>query len=246
MRCCCAFLLISLLSPLLAESQVPAASEILARSFKAYRNYDTLQMEIKIHFITEGRDGLPVPGSLWRSRDEEISMWLEPRAGRVRTESKPWRTVRVADGAVQYTYEGQLNEYVKLAAPLDLDALLSREIWPFSPTTKMRAGPTVLGEERLEIKGNGFECWVLQLELDSPGPEARVRAVKLWIDKTSALLLKRVIRSRSVFDRTATVDASYLSVIELGLNKPIPASRFIFEVPERAREVAEFSRSLWH
>jgi hypothetical protein len=108
---------------------------------------------------------------------------------------------------------------------------------------EVQGEPVVTGTENIKIKGKQYECWVLRIPIAFDGAGARSsylipEPMKLWIERSSGLLLRSEIRSH-VPTQLQTTAIHDMKVTDIRLNELTPAFRFDFTPPKNAREIPQ-------
>ncbi|HLG95856.1 MAG TPA: redoxin domain-containing protein [Bryobacteraceae bacterium] len=223
----------------------PHAKVLLKESGDALR--DTQSYVIEQSVLVEMSGGI-------ESRMELPVKVAASNPGKLRIESSGpvGSTLIVSDGENTWMYVGPLKQYTRTPAASSPDALLksinpgiAQMLADFKAKDPFLSS-TVTGEEKVEMGGQPFDCFVVEAKLDRidmPGGMALTKgAMKMWIDKKTKLTLKQTAAATmegGSLRRPAEMNQT-ISMLSVKLNDPVPEEMFRFTPPEGAREVKEF------
>jgi outer membrane lipoprotein-sorting protein len=227
------------LVPMHAVAQSPSGVEIFARSEQAYRNFQSIRVDVEWKYVMEGGGSIP---TMELMADRSTS-WIEPDPGLVRIESKTTKDMTIVEATHLYEYRNKGKEFNKRPRSIDLDKFVNVKVWHYPEVFQMTE-PVVAGSEKLKISGKQFDCWILEARAlpGDPTGSAQLGAapgpMRVWIDKDSNLPLKHEMRS--VLGSQKVIALFSMKVTALQLNQPIPPDTFVFVPPKNSKEVSQF------
>ncbi len=233
-----------LLFPLLAQ-QLPDAKELLKQWEEALKKHRSYQYEAKMAM------DMVVGGNPIRMSTTSSTAVVNPDKRRIESKGQMGEVTIVADGEYTWVYIPALKQYTKKAAISSPQALSeSLGMGNITDPSIAMGDAKILGEETIEVDGNKYVCWVVEIKLDKlkmpqpAGAELTDGVITLWIDKDLKIDWKMTMSVKMQGGPMPGPVEMKQEVIKraLKLNVDLPDSLFRFTPPEGAKEIAEFAR----
>lgn len=234
------FLLFSLVA-----QQLPDAKELLKQceqALKKHRSY---------HYETKMTMDMVVGGNPIHMSTTSSTAVVNPDKMRIESKGPMGETTIVTDGEYTWVYISALKQYVKKAAILGPQALFeSLGMGNITDPSIATGDAKILGEETIEVDGNKYVCWVVEIKLDKlkmpqpGGAELTDGVITLWIDKDLKIDWKMTMSVKvqeGPMPKPVEMKQERIKRA-LTLDVDLPDSLFRFTPPEGAKEVAEFAR----
>jgi outer membrane lipoprotein-sorting protein/peroxiredoxin len=234
-----------LLTSLGYAQPVPDARSLLKESGDALRGLQSYEIDQQVVIEMKGgmQNHMELPVKLAVSNPGKL---------RIESNGQLGSTLMISDGENTWMYVGPLNQYTKIPAASNPDALIkSMNPGMGEMLEQLRAqdpylSAKITGEESVSVGGEKFDCFVVEAALDKiKMPDSFSMsdgATKMWIDKKTKLLLKQTT--------TATINGGPLrspaqmiqstAMVSMKLNQPVADSFFVFTPPEGAKQVEAF------
>jgi|HubBroStandDraft_1064217.scaffolds.fasta_scaffold00638_1 TonB family protein len=230
----------ALVGTALADS--PGAPDIIQRTRRAYANLKSYQFQL----AKERRTLAPEHETM--TRTTLFMAW--DHSGRFRLEPKgSLGLMIVSSGENTWVYNESLKQYTNSAGDPTIEKAFSMTAdgVPLFPDTSENNAVTMSADDELTVSGSPHACYVIEVQYRGSrnGPGA-ARWAQFWVDKTTYLILKRVLHehfehvgsARQPSDVTTTV-----SVTSLEVDQPVLDDLFRFEPPSDAQQVERFDAS---
>jgi thiol-disulfide isomerase/thioredoxin len=229
--------------PLLAQ-QLPDAKELLKQCEQALKKHRSYHYETKMT-MDMVMGGNPIHMSTTSSKAV-----VNPDKMRVELKGPMGETTIVTDGEYTWVYIPALKQYTKKAAiPGRQASFETSGMGNMTDPSTAIGDAKILGEETIEVDGNKYVCWVVEIKLDKPkmpqpgGAELTDGVITLWIDKDLKIDWKMTMSVKMQGGPLPKpVELKQESIKRaLKLDVDLPDSLFRFTPPEGAKEVAEFA-----
>jgi thiol-disulfide isomerase/thioredoxin len=229
----------------LVAQQLPDAKELLKQceqALKKHRSY---------HYETKMTMDMVVGGNPIHMSTTSSTAVVNPDKMRIESKGPMGETTIVTDGEYTWVYISALKQYVKKAAILGPQALFeSLGMGNITDPSIATGDAKILGEETIEVDGNKYVCWVVEIKLDKlkmpqpGGAELTDGVITLWIDKDLKIDWKMTMSVKvqeGPMPKPVEMKQERIKRA-LTLDVDLPDSLFRFTPPEGAKEVAEFAR----
>jgi len=225
--------------PLLAQ-QLPDAKELLRQCEEALKKHRSYQYEAKMAMdMSMGSN--PIHMSITSS-----TAVVNPDKMRIELKGPMGEVTIVADGEYTWVYIPVLKQYTKKAAISSPQALSeSFGMGNITDPSIAIGDAKILGEESIEVDGNKYVCWVVEIKLKKmpqlEGAELTDGVITVWIDKDLKIDWKMTMSVKMQGGPMPGPVEMKLERIKraLKLDVDLPDSLFRFTPPEGAKEMAE-------
>ncbi len=227
----------------------PDGQKLYERAQATARSFHSLQFTIEttseVGFLTE-----PI-------KTEILSAYLNPGKTRVETKGVGMSVLDVSDGENTWLYNSRANQYAKVPAVQGPAAVLAVLGMKMPDVSSIHFNYKTIGEETIEIDGQKYECWVVELQFGEfalptsqadKAPPAKISGAVMtsWIDKKLGIDVQSALAMKMQIGGTDLQMHQKMVKKSLRIDQPVDEALFTFTPPPGATEVKElkFSASL--
>ena len=223
-----------------ALADAPGAEEIIHRTRQAYANLRSYQFQLSKERRVQAPDHENI------TRTSILAAW--DRSGKFRLEPHGSGGLTIiSSGENTWRYSESLKQYVNSAAgDPDFEKAfgMTADSVPLFPQAPGGAAATLAADEDVKVSGTPHPCYVLEIQYRGMrgGPGAS-RWAQFWVDKTTYLILKRVLHERFENAENTRGTSEYTTTVltvSMELDQPLGEDLFQFEPPADATQVERF------
>jgi thiol-disulfide isomerase/thioredoxin len=233
-----------------AAQPLPDAQKLYERAQTTAKSFHSLQFTLEMTLET----GFPA-GPI---KTEILSAYLDP--GKTRLEIKAagnTTIVDVSDGENTWLYNSQANQYAQVPAAQGPAAVLAVMGMKLPDVSSIHFSYKTTGEETIEIDGQKYECWVVELQIGefalpssqtdkAPPPKIPGSVMTSWIDKKLGIDVQSTLSMKMQIGGMDVEVHQKMVKKNLKIDQPMDEALFTFTPPPGAKEVKElkFAASL--
>jgi thiol-disulfide isomerase/thioredoxin len=232
-----------------AAQPLPDGQQLYERAQAIAKSFHSLQFTVE----TTSEVGFPAEPI----KTEILSAYLNPGKTRVETKGAGISVVNVSDGENTWLYNSRANQYAKVPAVQGPAAVLAVLGMKMPDMSSIHFSYKTVGEETIDIDGQKYECWVVELQIGefalpasqtdkAPPPKVTGSVMTSWIDKKLGIDVQSALAMKMQTGGTDLQMHQKMVKKNLRINQPVDEALFTFTPPPGATEVKElkFSASL--